>query len=549
MQVCVLGPLLVRDGAAEVAAGGPLQRRVLARLAMDAGRAVDPSELEAALWGDDPPDAARHTIASHVFRLRRLGLTIDTVDDRYLLRTTTDVEELERLAAEGRLALERGDLAGSASAFRTALALVRGRPLADLEDLPEAHIVATRLEELAEGLQEELLMVELDEGRPAELVARARQLAGEQPYRERRWALLMLILYRAGRQAEALDAYAECRRRLIDDLGLDPGTALRRMQQAVLGQDPILESAAATGALAAGTAIPVAPSTVATGAQPARIPGTSTRLIGRVSEQRDLAEVWARARLVTLLGPPGAGKTRLALELARGAPAPVWYVSLEQIPVSQSVAGALLDAVAPSSHALEAVAGVVAGLGDRPGLIVLDGVEARLAEVAGVLETLLAACPQIRILTTSRERLGILDEAAVPVGPLAADEALELLVDRARLQDPRFRLGPDDLALADHLCTLVDRLPLGLELVARHLQLLRLDEVVKRVEADTGRWAGGPIGGRAGLWAALDASVERLRPAELQALVALAVMVSDADLALIEAVAAFEPGSIDGFDT
>ena len=103
MQVCVLGPLLVRDGAAEVAAGGPLQRRVLARLAMDAGRAVDPSELEAA-WGDDPPDAARHTIASHVFRLRRLGLTIDTVDDRYLLRTPTDVEELERLAADGRLA-------------------------------------------------------------------------------------------------------------------------------------------------------------------------------------------------------------------------------------------------------------------------------------------------------------------------------------------------------------------------------------------------------------------------------------------------------------
>ena len=102
-------------------------------------------------------------------------------------------------------------------------------------------------------------MVELDEGRPAELVARARQLAAEQPYRERRWALLMLILYRAGRQAEALDAYAECRRRLLDDLGLDPGTALRRMQQAVLGQDPILDSAAATSALAAGTPIPPAP--------------------------------------------------------------------------------------------------------------------------------------------------------------------------------------------------------------------------------------------------------------------------------------------------
>ncbi|HEY2887040.1 MAG TPA: BTAD domain-containing putative transcriptional regulator, partial [Candidatus Limnocylindrales bacterium] len=413
MQVCVLGPLLVRDGAAEVAAGGPLQRRVLARLAMDAGRAVDPSELEAALWADDPPDAARHTIASHVFRLRRLGLTIDTVDDRYLLRTPTDVEELERLAADGRLALQRPDLPGSAEAFRGALALVRGRPLVDLEDLPEARIVATRLEELVEGLHEELLMVELDEGRPAELVARARQLAAEQPYRERRWALLMLILYRAGRQAEALDAYAECRRRLIDDLGLDPGSALRRMQQAVLGQDPILDSAAATSALAAGTAIPAAfePATVGAEAHPPRIPGTSTRLIGRVSERRDLADVWSRARLVTLLGPPGAGKTRLALELARDSPPPVWYVALEQIPESQSAAAALLDVVAPSSRALDAVEGVVSALGDGPGLIVLDGVEARLPEVAKVLERLLAACSRLRILTTSRERLGVLDEA------------------------------------------------------------------------------------------------------------------------------------------
>jgi DNA-binding SARP family transcriptional activator len=107
MQVCVLGPLLVRNGAAEVAAGGPLQRRVLARLALDAGRPVDPSELEAAVWGDDPPVAARHTIATHVFRLRRLGLAIETADDRYLLRTPTDVDELEQLAAAGRQALER----------------------------------------------------------------------------------------------------------------------------------------------------------------------------------------------------------------------------------------------------------------------------------------------------------------------------------------------------------------------------------------------------------------------------------------------------------
>ncbi len=549
MQVCVLGPLIVRDGAAEVAAGGPLQRRVLARLAMDGGRPVDPSELEAAAWGDEPPLAARHTIASHVFRLRRLGLAIDTADDRYILRTPTDVDLLEQLAADGRQAVGRGDRRAAAAALRTALALGRGRPLADLEDLPEARIVASRLEELVEGLREELLMVELDLGRPPELVAQARQMAAEQPYRERRWALLMLILYRAGRQAEALDAYAECRRRLLDDLGLDPGGALRRMQQAVLSQDPILDSPAATSALAAGTALPPGQPAVESEPAVARIPGTSTRLIGRVSEQHDLAEVWSRARLVTLLGPPGAGKTRLALELARSSPPPIWYVPIDQIPDAQSVAGAILDAVAPTSRALEAIDGVIGTLRERAGLVVLDGVEARLAEVNALVRSVLADCPQVRILATSRERIGLIDEAIVPVGSLAPEEALELLVDRARLVDPRFRLGPDDLALADRLCGLVDRLPLGIELVARHLQLLRLDEVVVRVESDLGRWAGGPIGGRAGLWAALDASVDRLRPIERQALLGLAVMVADADLDLIGPVAGLGDDPLEGFET
>ncbi|HLY13813.1 MAG TPA: BTAD domain-containing putative transcriptional regulator, partial [Candidatus Limnocylindrales bacterium] len=347
----------------------------------------------------------------------------------------------------------------------------------------------------------------------------------------------------------ALDAYAECRRRLLDDLGLDPGNALRRMQQAVLSQDPILDSSAAASALASGGAIPPAPAPPPADPAPARIPGTSTRLIGRVAERRDLAEVWGRARLVTLLGPPGAGKTRLALELARDAAPPLWYVSLDQMADAQSVAGAVLNAVAPSSRAMSALDGVIGTLRDQAGLVVLDGAEVRQPEVSELLAILLRDCPQVRVLATSRERLGLVDEAIVPVGPLPPDEAIELLVDRARLVDPHFRLGPDDLALADQLCSLVDRLPLGLELVARHLQLLRLDEVVRRVESDVGRWAGGPIGGRAGLWAALDASVERLRPAEVQALLALAVMVADADLALIEAVAAFEPDSTDGFET
>lgn len=546
MLVCILGPLILREGSRTIPAGGPLQRRVLARLAMDAGSPVSAEDLESALWGEEPPSSSRHTIALHIFRLRRLGLAIDTQDGRYVLRTPTDLADLERLTTDGRTALEHENGQVAAGAFRSALELVRGRPLADLEDLPEARIHATRIEDLLEGLQEELLICDLQTGQAAEFVPRARQLATERPYRERRWALLMLSLYRAGRQADALSAYGECRRRLIDDLGLDPGPVLRRMQQAVLAQDPALNSAETTGAMVAGLAIVQAssgPESVA-----ARIPGTSTRLIGRVSELRDLADVWDRARFVTLIGPPGAGKTRLALELARKAPPPVWYVALDHIPDTQPVADALLDAVAPSSRAVGAIQDVIARLRDSQGLVVLDGAEKRLSSLAPIVEALLAACPRLRILATSRERLGLADEAIESVGPLEIDEALDLLVDRARLLDAGFQLGPDEVSRAERLCTLVDRLPLGLELVAKHLHLLRLDEVVARVESDMGRWAGGPIGTRPGLWAALDSSVEGLRPPDRQAMLALSVMVAGADLALIEAVAGFDHASEDGFD-
>lgn len=548
MQVCLLGPLIIRDGAAEIPAGGRLQRRVLARLVMEAGTPVATDDLESAAWGDDPPAAARHTIATHVFRLRRLSLDITTCDDGYVLETQTDAGDMERLAADSRRALLDGDPTRAIGALREALTLWRGRPLADLDDLPEATIVAARLEELAESLHEELLALELDHGRSAELIAQARQLAAAQPYRERRWELLMLALYRAGRQAEALDAYAECRRRLLDDLGLDPGTALRKMQQAVLAQDPALEppvrAPASTPAVGSVSGAPGHRSTI----EPSRIPGTSTRLIGRAIEQRDLVEVWDRARLATVVGPPGAGKTRLALELARAAEPPAWYVALEQIPASQSVAAAILDVVAPSSRATDASEGIRTALGTVSGLLVLDGCEGRPVEIAREVSQLLGACPRIRVLATSRERLGILDEALIPLGPLAAGDAIDLLVDRARLLDPRFRLGPAETAIADRLCALVDRLPLGIELVARHLQMLRIDEVVRLVESDLGRWAGRGAGGRAGLWAALDTSVERLGGPERQALLALAVMVTDADTALIEAVAGFTGRSVDAFE-
>jgi predicted ATPase/DNA-binding SARP family transcriptional activator len=531
-----------------VPAGGPLQRRVLARLAMEAGRPVTLDDLEEVAWGEAPPPASRHIIATHVFRLRRLGLEIATGQRGYVLETATDAGAFEHLTAEAEAAAERKDFDAAVAASRAALALWRGDPLGELTDLPEAAALRGRLEDRAEGLREEVLGLELETHPAAGLISTARELVDRQPYRERRWELLMLALYRAGRQADALDAFAECRRRLVDDLGIDPGAGLRRMQQAILAQDPALEppGAVESGPGPAGAA-GAAPAGVAPTIATARIPGVSTRLIGRAVERQELSDVWSRSRLATLLGPPGAGKTRLALEAVHADAGPVWYVSLDQVPASHSVAGAILDVVAPSSRAAEALTGVVGALGRTSGLLVLDGCEGRVREATPTVERILAACPGMRILATSRERLGVVDEAVLPVAPLVAADAIALLVDRARLADPRFALAPGEEALADRLCALVDRLPLGLELVALHLRLLRLGEVVERVEADLGRWAGSPAPGRAGLWAALDTSIRRLVPAERRALVALAVMVADADLELIAEVAGLS-GDEDAFD-
>jgi DNA-binding SARP family transcriptional activator/predicted ATPase len=513
--VCVLGPLEIRDGAALIAPGGRRQRSILAGLALAAGRTVSWFALETAAWGEDPPATARHTIATHVLRLRSAGLAIRTTAEGYCLDTPTDAIGLERDLETARALIDH-EPGRAAELLRAALELWRGRPFPELDHVPEAEVEAARLEELVEGVREQLLRTQLVIGRDDDIVATARALVTEQPYREHRWELLMLALYRSGRQAEALDVYSQARARLIDELGVEPGPALQRMQQAVLAQDPALDAPAGTD-----------------GSSRSRLPGTATRLIGRAAELQDLAEVWDRARLATLLGPPGAGKTRLALEAGAVATGQVWYVDVEHLPSTEPVAAAVLDVVAPSSRSIDAAEGMIERLRDASGLVILDGCERRLREVADQVRRLLASCARIRVLVTSRERLGVLDEALVPVGPLQPEDALVLLADRARLVNARFSVAPRDALIADQLCGLVDRLPLALELVARHLNLISVRELTSRVETDLGRWAGRSAGGRDGLWLALDTSVATLSVYERQVLLAFAVMVSDADTDLV----------------
>ena len=527
MRVDVLGPVGVHDGIEMVPIGGPRQRAVIAVLGLLGGTVVATEQLADAVWAGEPPRTAEHTLHNYVLRLRRLGVEISRIDDGYRLDTPTDAAEVEQAVAVAHT------LSGAqrAEVLAGALSLVRGVPGQGLVDSELTRARCAGLTEVIETLREDALAAALDEADSAaaagRLVSGLRGLASAGPYRERRWELLMLALYRAGRQNEALEAFAEARELLARDLGIEPSPALRRLQQAVLSQDPALGAVDGHVSLAA----PLAGGGRA-------LPGIATRLVGRVAERAALRAALESSRLVTVLGPLGVGKTRLAMEVAREETRPVWFVPLEGLASPTSVAESILAVVSPTSRASDPRDGLVSALAASDGLLVLDAAEQRVAEIATLAAALLAGCPEVRLLVTSRQTLRLRDEATVPLEALTPADRRSLLVDRARLSDPGFDLAPDDVAVADRLCELVDGLPLGIELVARHLRLLSVRELADRVDADLDRWTSGAGEASAGLVGAVAAGVDELTPPVQHLLVRLAVLPAEADLDLVHDVAA-----------
>ncbi|MFH8803778.1 ATP-binding protein [Streptomyces sp. NPDC017936] len=476
MRFGILGPLDLRtDDGTPLDAGGPRPRALLTLLLLDAGRSVSPDRLTEGLYGAEPPAGAANALQSQVSRLRRRlapHAEIEAGPAGYRIGAgpdAVDVHRFERLAGEGRTALAAGDHPTAAAVLRDALALWRGPAL---PDLPDAHAERARLDELRLTAVQDRIEADLALGGGAELVPELRALLAAHPLGERLYGQLMRALYAGGRPAEALTVYEEARRALADELGADPSPELAALHLELLRGGP----------------------------RRPPVPVQLTRFIGREAELERIAEALSEARLVTLTGPGGAGKTRLAIEAARapadagppvtGPPAPVpararvdvCFVELAPLSDGARIPYAVLTALGvrenPRGPAGDATDRLLAAVEDRELLLVLDNCEHLVDDTARLAALLLAVCPGVRVLATSRESLGITGEVLVPVPPLPPDPSVRLFLDRARAVRPGF----GGHARVPDICAALDGLPLAIELAAARLRTLTPQELADRLD-------------------------------------------------------------------
>ncbi|HSA50004.1 MAG TPA: BTAD domain-containing putative transcriptional regulator, partial [Yinghuangia sp.] len=493
----ILGPVEAwRADGTTVTVGGPRVRSLLALLLVNAGRIVTTETLVDGLYGDDPPRGAANALQSQVSRLRR-GLRDDAGTDKLVefhaagYRLSVDPDQVDahrfaRLTREGRRALALRDHEGAERLLGAALDLWRGPAFADVTDAPFASAQAgawaeQRLDALADRCEARLAL-----GQTSELVGELRRLVAEHPLRERFVGQLMRALYGAGRQAEALAAFEQTRTRLADELGADPSAELAAIHLDILRAAPSL------------TAVAAPPPSEHRG-----LPAELTSFVGRDEELARIGSLLSGARLVTLTGPGGSGKTRLSVEAGRRRSGDVCFVELAAVRRSDELVQTVLSALGLREAGLnplsanpgdDATKRLLSGLASRKLLLILDNCEQIVVEVARLAHAILGACPGVRILATSREALGITGETLCPVPTLAVPDAespldaavaapvVRLFADRAVAVRPDFTVDAGNLPTVLGICSALDGLPLAIELAAARLRALSLDEIATRLD-------------------------------------------------------------------
>jgi predicted ATPase/DNA-binding SARP family transcriptional activator len=543
----LLGDIEVRVDGRGIDTGHARQRCVLVALLVDVNRSVPADHLIDRVWADRPPYRARNALSAYLSRLRQLMAGADDVritrePGGYVLSAdplSVDLHRFRHLVGQARAA---GRPADASALFDQALQLWRGEAFATV-DTPW-------FSDLRTSLEAERLAVTLDRNDVALLAGRHSELLGElsaavrsHPLDERFAGQLMLAQYRSGRQADALGTYQQVRHRLLDELGADPSPPLQQVHQQILTGDdaPTADDQADTGV--SRSVEPPGPS--APDRARSNLPRRATSFVGRDEEVVRVAAALRASPLVTLAGVGGVGKSRLAVEAAARQQAlfPDGVRLCELAPLDDG--GAVGHAVAAAlgvqqQHGLTIEQTVIEYLRVRRLLLVLDNCEHVLDAAASLLDQVVQHCPDVALLATSREPLGVEGEQILPVPPLPAEAATALFADRARANRPDFRLDLEGVGAVAEICRRLDGLPLAIELAAARMRAMNAEELAGRL--DGGRFVSrGPRGSpprHQSLAAAIDWSYRLLSEAEKSLFTRLSVFAGGFDVGAVHGVCA-----------